>query len=296
MNRREFIRDAGAVGVALSLPQAMAVEGAKLPTRPIPASGEPLPIVGFGNSQSFRDGDYENSRRLLDVLIEHGGSFVDSWNSIQEVLGRYMHERDAKSELFLANNIGATSGRDSESAIRYAKEAQGKAVLDLLQLPNPTDFDMQWKLMRNAKDEGHARYIGLAISKARYYELVESLIKSGTADFVQMNYSLLEPESGERLMPLARDKGVAVITNRPFINGQYFSLVKDRELPAWAAEFDCHSWAQFGLKFILSDPAVNCAITETSKTRHAIDNLSAGFGRLPDEDTRAQMLQLIRSF
>jgi diketogulonate reductase-like aldo/keto reductase len=299
MNRREFIRDAGAVGAALSLPNiiaAQAVETARMPTRPIPSSGELLPIIGLGNSQSFRDGDYENSRKLLDILIGNGGSFVDSWSSIQEILGRYMHEHDAKSKLFLANNVGATSAQDSDAAIRYAKEAQGKAVLDLLQLPNPGDFDKQWRLTRDAKEEGHARYIGIAISRSSYYDLVESVINSGTADFVQLNYSMLEPKSGSRLLPLAREKGVAVVVNRPFINGQYFALVKDRTLPSWAAEFDCGSWAQFSLKYILANPAVNCVLTETSKTKHAIDNLSAGFGRLPDEKTRVRMLELIRSF
>ncbi|MEE8345049.1 MAG: aldo/keto reductase [Woeseiaceae bacterium] len=299
MNRREFIRDAGAVGAALSLPNiiaAQAVETARMPTRPIPSSGELLPIIGLGNSQSFRDGDYENSRKLLDILIGNGGSFVDSWSSIQEILGRYMHEHDAKSKLFLANNVGATSAQDSDAAIRYAKEAQGKAVLDLLQLPNPGDFDKQWRLTRDAKEEGHARYIGIAISRSSYYDLVDSVINSGTADFVQLNYSMLEPKSGSRLLPLAREKGVAVVVNRPFINGQYFSLVKDRTLPSWAAEFDCGSWAQFSLKYILANPAVNCVLTETSKTKHAIDNLSAGFGRLPDEKTRIRMLELIRSF
>jgi len=299
MNRREFIRDTGAVGVALSLTNAIAdqaVETARLPTRPIPSSGELLPIVGLGNSQSFRDGDYENSRKLLDILIGHGGSLVDSWSSVQEILGRYMHEHDARSKLFLANNVSATSAQDSDAAIRYAKEAQGKAVLDLLQLPNPKDFGKQWRLMRNAKEEGHARYIGIAISRGSYYDLVESLINGGTADFVQLNYSMLEPESGDRLLPLAREKGVAVVVNRPFINGQYFALVKDRTLPPWAVEFDCQSWAQFSLKYILANPSVKCVLTETSKTKHAIDNLSAGFGRLPDEKMRVRMLELIRSF
>ncbi len=299
MKRREFMQDAGALGIALSLPVpvvAATMPAMKMATRPIPATGEQLPIVGFGNSQAFRDGDYENSEKLLDVLVDHGGSFIDSWAPVQEVLGRYMHEHDGRNKLFLANNVGASSEEGITENIRYAKEAQGKAVLDLLQLPNPTNFDKQWRLMRDAKDAGHARYIGIAISKSRYYDMVKSLIKSGSADFIQVNYSLLETESDGRLLPLARDEGVAVITNRPFVNGRYFPLVKDRQLPPWAADFDCDSWAQFSLKYILANPAVNCVITETSKTRHAIDNLSAGFGRLPDEETRAQMLKLMRSF
>jgi diketogulonate reductase-like aldo/keto reductase len=229
-------------------------------------------------------------------LIDYGGSLIDAWAPFQEILGKYMHERNARRKLFLANNIGATSEANLAADIRYTKEAQGKAVLDLLQLPNPSDFKAQWHWLRDAKDKGHARYIGLAISQSRYYKQVASLIKSGSADFVQMNFSLLEPESGERLMPLARDKGVAVIVNRPFVNGRYFPLVKNQELPAWAADFDCDSWAQFSLKFILGNPAVNCVITETSNVQHAIDNLSAGFGRLPNEAIRARMLALIQTF
>lgn len=298
MNRRDFIRDAGAFTAALSLPYAVSAETvttAKMATRPIPGTGEELPIVGLGNSQSFRDGDYENSRKLLDILVENGGSFVDAWSSNQELLGRYMHEREARNKLFLANNMGPKNSQESDAAIRYAKESQGMATLDLLQLPNPSDFKKQWRLMRDAREAGHARYIGLAISRPRYYKLVEKLLNSGTTDFIQVNYSILETESGERLLPMARDKGVAVVTNRPFVNGQYFPLVKDHELPDWAEDFDCRSWAQFSLKFILANPAVNCVITETSKPRHAMDNLSAGFGRLPDEQQRARMKNLMQS-
>jgi diketogulonate reductase-like aldo/keto reductase len=299
MNRRGFICNATAMGAALALPgmvPAATIPMTKMATRPIPGTGEALPIVGFGNSQAFRDGDYEASRKLLDILIENGGSFVDSWSTNQKVLGRYMHEHDAKRELFLGTNVVADDAQENKAAIRYAKEMQGKAALDLLQLPNPPNFKKQWRLMRDAKEAGQARYIGLAIASSRYYKTVETLLRSGSADFIQVNYSILETQTGERILPLARDKGVAVVTNRPFVNGQYFPLVKDRELPAWAADFDCQSWAQFSLKFILANPAVNCVITETSKTRHAIDNLSAGFGRLPDERARKQMRELMQAF
>jgi aryl-alcohol dehydrogenase-like predicted oxidoreductase len=198
MNRREFIRDAAAVGAAMSLPCAVAAPTIQtLPTRPIPASGEPLPIVGFGNSSVLRDGDYEKARALLDVLVEHGGSFIDTWSSNQEMIGRYMHDHGAREKLFLATNVGARNEQESNAAIRYAKDSQGKAVLDLLQLPNPADFKSQWRLMLDAREAGHARYIGLAIARPRYYGMVESLISSGTTDFVQLNYSILETESGE---------------------------------------------------------------------------------------------------
>ena len=299
MNRRSFIHNAGAFGAALSLPYpvlAEATQAEKIWTRPIPGTAEPLPIVGFGRSQLFRDGDYAGSRKLLDVLLEMGGSFIDTGGSSQAVLGQYIREHKAQGKLFLGTNVGATNAQDSLAAIERAQEIQGKDVLDLLQLPRPADIDVQWQLMRRARDEGQARYIGIAIARNSYYDMVESVINSGTADFVQLNYSMLEPESGDRLLPLARDQGVAVVVNRPFINGQYFPLVRGRTLPSWAAEFDCQSWAQFSLKYILANPAVNCVLTETSKTKHAIDNLSAGFGRLPDEKTRMRMLRLVQSF
>ncbi len=148
--------------------------------------------------------------------------------------------------------------------------------------------------MQRWKQEGHARYIGIAATGQRFFDDVEWLLQNGEPDFIQINYSMLEPESGERLLPLATDKGVAVVTNRPFINGQYFPRVAGKELPEWAADFDCQSWAQFSLKWILANPQVNCTLTETTKLHHAVDNLSAGLGRLPDERERSRMQALMQ--
>ena len=299
MNRRKFLRDTSTVAAALSVAHSnwlLATEGEKIAARPIPSSGEQLPIVGFGNSSLFREGDYVGSTKLLDVLREHGGRYIDTWSSAQDIFGRYVREHDAGGEFFFGTNSGARNSQDMNAAIARAKDAQGIEVLDLLQVPNPGNFESQWRLIREAKDAGHARHIGIAISRPSYYEIVESLIQSGATDFVQVNYSMLEPQTGDRILPLARDKGVAVLVNRPFLNGQYFPLVKDKALPDWAEEFDCHSWAQFSLKYILGNPAVVCVLTETSKVRHAADNLSAGFGRLPDDKTRTRMQELMRSY
>ncbi len=122
------------------------------------------------------------------------------------------------------------------------------------------------------------------------------LMEAGVVDFVQVNYSLLEPEAGETVLPMAQEKGVAILVNRAFLNGDYFEVVRDRELPGWAAEFDCDSWAQFSLKFILSHPAVTCVLTETANPEHVVDNMAAGMGRLPDDAMRQRMLELVRSF
>jgi diketogulonate reductase-like aldo/keto reductase len=267
----------------------------KIATRPIPSTGELLPIVGFGSSSTFSGDDFQSAAALLDALREAGGKFIDTWPPAQATFGRYARENSAHDDLFLGTNIAPRNADVNTSALATAKETQGKETLDLVQLPRPTDISWQWPVVRKWKEEGHARYIGIAVTGQQFFDDVESLLQSGETDFIQINYSMMEPESGERLLPLARDKGVAVVTNRPFMNGQYFPKVSGKELPAWAADFDCHSWAQFSLKWILANPIVNCTLTETSKLHHAIDNLSAGFGRLPDDDERARMQAYMRS-
>ena len=206
-----------------------------------------------------------------------------------------MNQFAAHDDLFLGTNISAQNAEADLQAITTAKEIQGKDTLDLLQLQRPADFPAQWPRMQRWREEGHTRYIGIAATGNRFFDLFESLLQQGSPDFIQINYSMMEPESGERILPLARDKGVAVVTNRPFLNGRYFSTVAEVKLPEWAADFDCHSWAQFSLKWILANPIVNCTVTETTKVHHAIDNLSAGLGRLPDEQARARMQEFIRS-
>ena len=297
MNRRKFLKDASASVALATLPLQIGAQETqqKIATRPIPSTGEQLPIVGFGNSGSFRENDYENSVKLLDVLRDLGGKFIDTGGDTQRPIGRYLGEFAAHEDVFLGTNINAGNADTARQAISAAKRIQGKETLDLLQLPRPTDIDAQWPLMQRWKEQGDTRYIGIAASGERFFEMIESLIEKSQPDFIQINYSMMEPEAGEKLLPLAKDKGVAVVTNRPFMNGQYFPRVANRELPAWAADFDCHSWAQFSLKWILANPIVNCALTETTKSHHAVDNLSAGLGRLPNEDQRARMQAFMQS-
>jgi len=294
MNRRKFMKDAGASMTVAALPAGICAQEAVIPARPIPATGELLPIIGFGSSPVFGGEDYETASELLDALRNMGGKFIDTWPAAQPTLGRYARENSAHDDLFLATNVRTETAEADLRAIEAAKQQQGKPVLDMLQLARPDDFNEQWKRMLRWKEEGHAKYIGFAIARNNLYDMVESVIRNG-ADFVQLNYSMIEPDAGDKLIPLAHDNGVAVITNRPFVNGQYFPMVQGRELPTWTAEFDCDTWAQFSLKWIISNPLVNCAITETSKFRHAVDNLSAGLGRLPDEDQRNRMQAFMRS-
>ena len=297
MNRRKFLHDAGAAVALATLPLKTGAQEAqgKIAMRPIPSSGELLPIVGFGSSSIFSGDDFTGAAALLDALRDMGGKFIDTWPPAQATFGRYARENSAHDDLFLGTNITTGKGDADLQALSTAKARQGKDTLDLIQLPRPNNITAQWPIVQRWKQEGHARYIGIAATGQRFFDDVEWLLQNGEPDFIQINYSMLEPESGERLLPLAADKGVAVVTNRPFINGQYFPRVAGKELPEWAADFDCQSWAQFSLKWILANPQVNCTLTETTKLHHAVDNLSAGLGRLPDERERSRMQALMQS-
>lgn len=168
-------------------------------------------------------------------------------------------------------------------------------ILDLANSRDLPNYRSEAAQFRALKDGGLARYIGVGRFAPKALDTMIGLVEDDLVDFVQINYSLVEPEAANRLLPLALDRGVAITINRPFLNGKYFDIIRSVELPEWAAEFDCHSWAQFSLKFILANPAANCVLTETTNPEHAIDNLGAGMGRLPDAATQQRMLKFIRN-
>jgi aryl-alcohol dehydrogenase-like predicted oxidoreductase len=296
INRRTLIRNAFSAAAISAIPCHL-VAGAsgddRLPTRPIPSTGEALPILGLGNSQAFRNGDLEVSRQLLSLFLKKGGAYVDSSGAGRSSVGPITRARQLQDELFLGSYISAMDDAGARQEIAEVQMAQGSDVLDMIQTRNVGDFAADPGKYRRWKDEGLCRYLGVARSNASHYEVMMKLMARGDVDFIQTNYSLFEPEAAQQLLPMAQDKGIAVLINRPFLNGRFFSMVKGRQLPEWAAEFDCASWAQFSLKFILAHPAVNCVLTETANPKHLTDNLDAGFGRLPDEKTRQRMRRVI---
>jgi diketogulonate reductase-like aldo/keto reductase len=269
--------------------------GQRLPRRRIPGSDDSLPIIGLGNSNAFRLGDRDAAWRVLKTLLDHGGSYVDAGGSSRFLVAEIAASNKVANDVFLGAYF---SGADTATALDEAKrllEITGKRSLDLMH-SYPEDAVPNWESFRRFKDEGLTRYIGVARHRSEYYDVMMQLMATGTVDFLQVNYSLLETEAENRILPMALDAGVAVTVNRPFINGKFFDIVRGRQLPEWAADFDCKSWAQFSLKFILSHPAVNCVLTETANPEHALDNVGAGFGRLPNDDERRRMLSLVRSF
>ena len=295
IKRREFIKLSGAALMAGAAP-AFATQRSPLPTRPVPGSSDSLAIIGLGNSAAFRSGDEPVARALLDLFVEHGGNYGDVGGSSATFVGGVAADMGATEQLFLGNYIDPDEPGAMRDMARSLARAQGKEALDLVHTRDVGGFRKTHDVYRGLKEDGLVRNIGIArTGDAGIQSEIASIVESGLVDFIQVNYSMLEPNAGDRLLPMARDKGVAVAISRPFINGNYFRLVSGHELPAWASEFDCATWAQFSLKFILANPAVNCVLTETANPKHALDNLGAGFGRLPDADMRKRMAEHLLS-
>ena len=292
-NRRHFLQAAGAAALAANFPALSAPPG--VAGRLIPGTSESLSTVGLGNSNAFRQRDFENSRDLLKTYFSRGGRYVDCSGDGALLVASTARSLGHGSDLFLGAYFSGADADMSTEAAAQLRATAGKPSLDLMHT-YPEDGVPHWDVFRRWKDEGLTRFIGLARHNVRYYDMMMKIMATGTLDFLQVNLSPLETEAEERILPMAMDKGVAVTINRPFVNGRYFSIVKGQELPAWAVEFDCTSWAQFSIKYVLSHPAVTCVLTETANPKHLLDNLGGGIGRLPSQQTRKKMRKLIRSF
>jgi diketogulonate reductase-like aldo/keto reductase len=268
--------------------------------RPIPRDGELLPVVGLGTYQSFDVGngvgERESLKEVLRLFVQHGGALVDSspmYGSSESVVGDLAATLGITGRLFMATKVW-TSGR--EAGIQQMDESMRRmkvARMDLMQIHNLQDWATHLKTLQAWKAAGRIRYMGITHYHSGAYGDLERLMKSREFDFVQFNYSMAEREAEERILPLAQETGTAVIINRPFAKANLFSRIRGKEVPAWAAEFDCKSWGQFFLKYILGHPAVTCVIPATSKPHHLVDNMMAGIGRLPDAATRERMAKYL---
>ncbi len=293
-NRREFLQAAGAIALSGAVPAiSVGMDQPRVSTRFIPGTDEKLPIVGLGNSNAFRQGDVELSRQIIELLSSRGGAYIDCGGPSRFTVGQNAGEIAAGDSLLLGTYFSEEEDVDRADADRILA-LTGREQLDLMH-SYPEHAEPNWGKFRKFKDEGLTRYIGIARHRKEFYDTMIEMMNTGTVDFLQVNYSLVEPEAEERVLPTAADRGVAVTINRPFINGDYFDIVRGHDLPEWAAEFDCDSWAQFSLKFILSHPAVNTVLTDTANPKHAVDNLGAGMGRLPDEAMREKMRKHFQS-
>jgi diketogulonate reductase-like aldo/keto reductase len=271
--------------------------------RPIPKTGEAIPAVGLGTWQGFDvagdAGQTAQARDALRTLVELGGRVIDSspmYGSAESVSGTLAEQLGIQSRLFVATKVW-TSGR--QAGIRQMEESMRRLRverLDLMQVHNLVDASTHLATLREWKKAGRVRYLGVTHYHAGAHRELERYIKPGDVDFVQVNYSLAEPEADRRLLAVAAETRTAVIVNRPFAEGAMFGRVKGKLLPDWAREMGCASWAQFFLKWILAHPAVTCAIPGTRNAKHVADDLGAASGPLPDESMRKRMAVYFDSF
>ncbi|MEX2285179.1 MAG: aldo/keto reductase [Gemmatimonadota bacterium] len=299
--RREFLQRIAAVGVTLPCAfEILAQES--LPTRAIPSTGERLPIVGLGSSKAVLEIPTEGTdplQAVLRLLVQKGGRVVDTsprTEAIDTRFGSLLSLPDLREKLFIAAKINTNGRQAGIEQMRQMQRLWRRETLDLIQVESMRDLETHWPNLREWKNSRQARYIGVTVSSDALHDRLEGFMRAESFDFVHVNYSIVETHAEQRLLPLARDRGMAVLINRPFMNGTFFQRVANRKLPEWAADFDCATWAQFSLKYILGHPAVTCVLTETTNPVHMQENIQAGFGRLPDDATRRRMRELALTF
>jgi diketogulonate reductase-like aldo/keto reductase len=297
LTRRAVLR---LMAVAAGAGSGRTEAAATILARPIPSSGETVPAVGLGSWRTFDVGAAAAARaplrEVLQRFVDLGGRVVDSspmYGAAESVIGDLAAELGVGDRLFLATKVW-TSGRQAgvaqmEQSIRRLRARR----LDLMQIHNLLDWRTHLRTLRDDQQAGRLRYVGVTHYTERAYDELEGVLRSEPLDFVQVNYSLGEREAERRILPLARDRGIAVLVNRPFSAGDLFQRVRGQALPPWAADVGCESWAQVFLKWILADPAVTCVIPATSRVQHLVDNMRAGLGSLPDESARTRMAALV---
>src|SRR6266516_4241617 len=304
MTRREAGKVIGgtAAALVLTITTRAANESSTILTRTVPSSGEKLPVIGLGTWRAFDIDLTSDIRRqlqeVLSMFVKLGGRVIDSspmYGHAEEVIGDLSAALGIRDKVFLATKVWT---RGKESGI---KSMEGSMALlrtkriDLMQVHNLLDVHSHLATLRQWKEQGRIRYLGITHYEAGAFADVEKIMRGEKLDFVQINYSLMEPEAEHRLLPLAQERAIAVIVNRPFGGGDIFERVRSKPLPDWAGEFDCRSWAQYFLKWIVAHPAVTCAIPATDKSRHLEDNMQGGIGRLPDANMRRRMTEIAAS-
>lgn len=269
--------------------------------RAIPSTGEMLPVIGLGTSithnVSLDDPRMDRLLEVLRVLVEGGGSLIDtapSYGNAERVVGELVERLGQRGQVFLASKVSSTGCERCLAQIEASFEALQTEVIDLIQVHNLQDTRTQLGLLRELKQEGRVRYIGVTHYLESAHDRLLDTLKQEQVDFVQFNYSVGERNAEKQLLPYCADNGIATLINRPFTRGNLLSRVKGKPLPAWAEEIDASSWAQLLLKFILAEPAVTAVIPATSNPRYMADNLLAGHGRLPDERQRQMIVDAFR--
>ncbi len=308
ISRRRAAKLIGATAASAFLPFGTsriyaAAESSRLLMRSIPKTGEKLPVIGLGSATTFDvrlgSAQIKPLGEVLALFVKHGGKVIDSspmYGNAESVIGDLASKSHLRDSLFIATKVFATSQQEGIAQTERSLQRFRTRTIDLIQVHNLADVDREMTSLREWKAKGRIRYTGITYSEDRGHAEVERVMRLQKPDFVQINYSLVDRAAAQRILPLAQELGVAVIINRPFGGGGIFQVISAKPLPPWTAEFDCHSWSQFLLKWIVAHPAVTCVIPATNNPQHLEDNMGAGVGRLPDAKTRERMASLFVGF
>ena len=303
IDRRTAIKAGFGLGVAMLWPRdGLLAQAQPLIQKKIPSSGESIPIIGIGTARRYEEVKSEAEKAPLRDTIRQfqalGGKVIDSspsYGTAEAVVGELVEGLKIRDSLFLATKVSLRNvGR--EEGIKQIEESFKKYrtnKLDLIAVHNLRDTETQLRTLREMKQARRIRYVGITTSFDNQYGEFEQTMKKENLDFIQVDYALDNRDAGERIIPLAGDRGMAVMINLPFGRGRLFNAVQGKKLPEWAGEFDCQSWAQFFLKYIVSHPAITCAVPGMAQAKYVVDNLGAARGRLPDAAMRRRMEQFI---
>lgn len=302
MPRRRFLELLGAGAAVVVAAPWIGAENRVVAKKAVPSTGEVLPVIGMGTARTFDVGADPRARQellpVLQALFDNGGTVIDSspmYGSAEEVVGDLLKRVRHEQAPFVATKVWTYGKEPGIRQMRGSMERMGVKVFDLMQIHNLRDWRVHVETLKEWKAAGKVRYIGITTSHGRMHEELEQAMKEQPFDFVQLSYNVEDRAVEERLLPLAAERGMAVLVNRPFQRGGLFKRTKGKPLPDWAKEFDCTSWAQFFLKFAVSHPATTCAIPATANLRHMIDNMGANYGRLPDAALRERMVRHYQS-
>ena len=300
LSRRGLLKAACAGAIALpALPRNLRALPNAVIKRTIPSNGEALAVMGIGTYDTFSHAaPRQQLGAVLQAFFDHGGQLIDSspmYGPAEGLVGELLKTMTNASALFAATKVW-TDGR--EAGIRQMAESMrlmGVERMDLMQVHNLRDWKTHLKTLKEMKEQGQIRHLGITTSHGRFHEELAAIMKKEPLDFIQLSYSIASRGAEERLLPLAADQGIATLINRPYQGGGLFRRVKGKPLPAWAGEIDCATWGQFFLKFIIGHPAVTCVIPATSKIKHLVDNMTGGKGRAPDAAMRQRMVSHLES-
>jgi diketogulonate reductase-like aldo/keto reductase len=298
LSRRKMLGSLAATGAAALVRPATAIaQQSAILTRPIPSTGEALPVIGLGSWITFNVGDDSIARddcaEVMRAFFAAGGRLIDSspmYGSSQPVIGYGLKKLGEPASLFSADKVWTSSGSEGPGQIEESRRYWGIPRFDLLQVHNLLAWEAHLRTLLAMKAAGQLRYVGITTSEGRRHGEFEQIMRAQPLDFIQVTYNILDREVEERILPLAAERGMAILINRPFRQGALTRELEDYPLPGWAAEIGCKSWAQILLKFVVSHPAVTCAIPATSRVDHVQENMAAASGPLPDAALRARMV------